>query len=106
MVSIQGMPPAVTQNTQGVKQQKSVTPISIDKPLNTEVTKVATAVVRGIESETRNGLTLAEKDHAHANIQYDLPEGKSRQALEQYMNVFHQEKRDELSRLMGVDIYT
>ncbi|MGF1763778.1 chromosome partitioning protein ParA [Aliivibrio kagoshimensis] len=106
MVSIQGMPPAITPNTQSVKQQKSVVPIATDRPLNTEATKVATAVVRGIESGTRHDLTLSEKEHAQAHIQYDLPEGKSRQALEQYMNVFHQEKRDELSRLMGVDIYT
>lgn len=46
-----------------------------------------------------------ESDIHKAQVQYDLPEGQGRKAMEEYMNVMNQSKRDELSQLLGVDIY-
>ncbi|NCO47198.1 MAG: chromosome partitioning protein ParA, partial [Vibrio sp.] len=34
-----------------------------------------------------------------------LPEGRSRKAMEEYMDVMNQAKKEELAQLLGVDIY-
>ncbi|GAK87694.1 UPF0325 protein YaeH [Vibrio ponticus] len=48
---------------------------------------------------------VQESDIHKAQIQYDLPEGRSRKAMEEYMRVMNQAKRDELIQMLGVDIY-
>ncbi|MDW2167201.1 chromosome partitioning protein ParA, partial [Vibrio sp. 2099] len=40
-----------------------------------------------------------------AQVQYDLPEGNARKAMEQYMDVMNRAKKEELAQLLGVDIY-
>ncbi|ORT50366.1 hypothetical protein ST37_10885 [Vibrio sp. qd031] len=40
-----------------------------------------------------------------ARVQYDLPEGSSRQAMQEYLNVANQARREELEQLVGVDLY-
>ena len=39
-----------------------------------------------------------------AQVQYDLPEGRGRRAMEEYMDVMNQAKKEELAKLIGVGI--
>lgn len=99
MVSINGLPPSVpgpnrankANKKQGVNKQSKGNEVS-------QPTKVANAVANSIRP-------ITESDVERAKVQYDLPEGKSRKAMEEYMNVMHQVKRDELSQMLGVDLY-
>ncbi|MEI8634280.1 chromosome segregation ATPase [Vibrio sp. PP-XX7] len=63
-----------------------------------EPTPVADAVSRSIYA-------VKDAENFQSNLQYDLPEGRSRKALEQYFGVMNQARREELARLLGVDIY-
>ncbi|EEY44479.1 hypothetical protein VMA_002545 [Vibrio mimicus VM223] len=38
-------------------------------------------------------------------MQYDLPEGRARKAMEEYLDVMNQARKEELAQLLGVDIY-
>jgi len=99
MVSINGLPPSLpgpnrtnkANNKNEVKKTGDKTPIS-------QPTKVANAVAHSIRH-------VNESEIHKAQVQYDLPEGRSRKAMEEYMDVMHQAKRDELSQMLGVDIY-
>ncbi|MCG7489449.1 chromosome partitioning protein ParA [Vibrio sp. Of14-4] len=99
MVSINGLPPSLpgpnkankTGKKDGVKKSHSKTPV--DQP-----SKVASAVAHSIRR-------VDESDIHNAQLQYDLPEGHGRKALAEYMNVMNQTKREELSQLLGVDLY-
>ncbi|USD64524.1 chromosome partitioning protein ParA [Vibrio sp. SCSIO 43136] len=96
MVSIQGLPPARVGQTNKTNKKSKVNKQS--KQPVAETTKVATAVaqtIRHVDESQING----------ARIQYDLPEGRSRKAMQEYMDVMNQAKRDELAKLMGVDLY-
>ncbi|KJY91106.1 hypothetical protein [Vibrio neptunius] len=99
MVSINGLPPSVPgpnkANKTGKKNEvkKSQGQSSVGRP-----SKVANAVAHSIRQ-------VNESDIHKAQVQYDLPEGQGRKAMEEYMNVMNQSKRDELSQLLGVDIY-
>ncbi len=99
MVSINGLPPAAipgsNRSNKANRQQvkKTETGTSVGQP-----TKVANAVSQSIRH-------LNESDLKQSNLQYDLPEGRGRKAMEQYMDVMNQAKREELNRLIGVDIY-
>nr|WP_086940436.1 hypothetical protein [Thaumasiovibrio occultus] len=66
-----------------------------------EPTVVATAVSKGI----RAGAQATDAAQAHARLQYDAPLGRNREALSRYHDVLHQQRRDELSEMFGVDIY-
>ncbi|PSU32472.1 hypothetical protein [Photobacterium lutimaris] len=92
MVSIQRLPVTIPQTPSKTK----VTRTSVNGA--SEPTPVAKAVAQSV----RDPELL---DAAHSHIQYDQPEGRNRQALESYMGVMHQHKRDELSMLVGVDVY-
>ncbi|AJR07954.1 hypothetical protein C9J03_14565 [Photobacterium gaetbulicola] len=92
MVSIQRLP--VT-----IPQAPSKTKLARNSVLDaSEPTPVAKAVAQFV----RDPEVLSA---AHSHIHYDQPEGKNRQALESYLGVMHQQKRDELSMLVGVDVY-
>ncbi|WEM43146.1 hypothetical protein PTW35_04920 [Photobacterium sp. DA100] len=92
MVSIQRLPVTIPQTP-------SKTKLARDSVLDaSEPTPVAKAVAQSV----RDPEVLSA---AHSHIQYDQPEGKNRQALESYLGVMHQQKRDELSMLVGVDVY-
>lgn len=60
--------------------------------------KVATAVAESIRQ-------VNESDIHRAQVQYDLPEGRGRKAMEEYLNVMNQARKEELAQLLGVDIY-
>lgn len=99
MVSINGLPPSLpgpnkankTGKKNEVKKTNDKTPVS-------QPTKVANAVAHSIRH-------VNESEIHRAQVQYDLPEGRSRKAMEEYMDVMHQAKREELSQMLGVDIY-
>ncbi|KJY85255.1 chromosome partitioning protein ParA [Vibrio galatheae] len=99
MVSINGLPPSVPgPNRANKANRKNEVKKSEDKASVSQPTKVANAVAHSIRH-------VSESDIHKAQVQYDLPEGRSRKAMEEYMGVMNQAKRDELSQLLGVDIY-
>ncbi|ADT87603.1 chromosome segregation ATPase [Vibrio furnissii CIP 102972] len=63
-----------------------------------QTTKVATAVSNSIRH-------VDPADINRAQLQYDLPEGRSRKALEEYMDVMNRARKEELAQMLGVDIY-
>lgn len=100
MVSINGLPPSIvpgSAKTGKTKRKKdasnSESTEGIGKP-----SKIANAVSQSIRH-------VNESDIPDSGIQYDLPQGRSRQAMEHYLGVLNQAKRDELARLIGVDLY-
>ncbi|MGD8108975.1 chromosome partitioning protein ParA [Vibrio sp. TRT 21S02] len=100
MVSINGLPPSQVPGSNRTNKtnkknevKKSQAQSQVGQP-----TKVANAVAHSIRQ-------VKESDIHRAQIQYDLPEGQGRKAMEEYMNVMNQAKREELSQLLGVDIY-
>ncbi len=104
MVSINGLPSIPNQRkTQKAKTNKAVSKASTPSSTNatnqtTQVTKVAQAVAHSVKH-------LSGADVARAQVQYDLPEGRSKKALEAYMDVMNRAKREELEQLLGVDIF-
>lgn len=93
MVSIQRLPSSI--------QSSSPKP-RVQKPEATPVTPQPTVVAKAVASTVRDPEVIKE---AHSRIQYDQPEGKSRQAVDSYMGVMHHARREELSSLVGVDVY-
>ncbi|MCF7482604.1 chromosome partitioning protein ParA [Vibrio sp. J1-1] len=100
MASINGLPPslitsATRTNKISKKNQvkKSQTKKSVGQP-----SKVADAVAHSIKQ-------VDESQIHRAQVQYDLPEGNARKAMEQYMDVMNRAKKEELAQLLGVDIY-
>ncbi|MEF1255494.1 MULTISPECIES: chromosome partitioning protein ParA [unclassified Vibrio] len=99
MVSINGLPPSVPgPNRANKANKKNEVKKSSDKTPVSQPSKVANAVAHSIRH-------VSESELHKAQVQYDLPQGRGRKAMEEYMNVMTQAKRDELSRLLGVDIY-
>ncbi|WP_434355889.1 chromosome segregation ATPase [Parasalinivibrio latis] len=94
MVRIQGLPAQV--NRPSLNKKKS--PNTDDAQSAPQPSEVAAAVARGIRNPEMAG-------EAHAQVHYDLPDGKSRQALSEYLSVMNQQKRDELIAMFGVDIF-
>lgn len=99
MVSINGLPPSLPgPNKANKANKKGEVKKSEDKSPVSQPTKVANAVAHSIRH-------VSESEIHRAQVQYDLPEGRSRKAMEEYMDVMHQAKREELSQMLGVDIY-
>ncbi|MGD8231153.1 chromosome partitioning protein ParA [Vibrio sp. TRT 1302] len=99
MVSINGLPPSVPgPNRANKTNKKNEVKKSSDKTPVSQPSKVANAVAHSIRH-------VSESELHKAQVQYDLPEGRGRKAMEEYMNVMTQAKRDELSQMLGVDIY-
>jgi hypothetical protein len=99
MTSINGLPPSIgspnqtkkTNKKSGVKKLHTTAPIS-------QPSKIANAVAHSIRS-------ISDADYSNAQLQYDLPQGRSRKAMEEYMDIMNHAKREELSMTLGVDIY-
>lgn len=98
MVSIQGLPPAIVHKQRAAQKKKSVAEEGTGQEVSAEASQAATALAHSVK-------TMDPAEYAQAQVQYDLPEGKSRDALAQYFDVMNQAKREELAKLMGVDIY-
>ncbi|MCA0935597.1 chromosome partitioning protein ParA [Vibrio alginolyticus] len=100
MASINGLPSSLipganrTNKTSKKNQvKKSQTQQSVGQP-----SKVANAVAHSIKQ-------VDESQIHRAQVQYDLPEGNGRKAMEQYMDVMNRARKEELAQLLGVDIY-
>ncbi|OOE77031.1 hypothetical protein [Salinivibrio sp. ML290] len=64
-------------------------------------TQVAKAVRQRVDPAA-----IAQAEQAkQAYVQYDLPDGRGRQAMASYFAVLNQARREELINLVGVDIY-
>lgn len=97
MVMINGLTPTVIQ-----KNQKAAKKGALKKEQTADgvvqTTKVAAAVSQSIRQ-------LSESELEKVQVQYDLPEGQSRKAMEEYMDIYNRSKKEELAKLIGVDIY-
>ncbi|CAH0526681.1 chromosome partitioning protein ParA [Vibrio hippocampi] len=102
MVSIQGLPSVPTQRKTNKTNKASKNAVAqsstVQQSNATQVSKVAQAVSTSVQQ-------MSEADIHKARLQYDLPEGRSRKALEEYMSVMNRAKREELEALLGVDLY-
>ncbi|RJX72038.1 chromosome partitioning protein ParA [Vibrio sinensis] len=99
MVSISGLPPQISgpKKANRTNKKSDIRQLGLnDSP--SQPSKVANAVAHTIRH-------VSESQLHRAQVHYDLPEGRSRKALEEYMRVLNQAKRDELTQLLGVDIY-
>ncbi|ENK1945283.1 chromosome partitioning protein ParA [Vibrio cholerae] len=100
MVSINGLPPARlpgTNKTSKTGKKGEVSQSESGKSVSS-TSKVATAVAESIRQ-------VNESDIHRTQVQYDLPEGRGRKAMEEYLNVMNQARKEELAQLLGVDIY-
>nr|WP_097356685.1 chromosome segregation ATPase [Candidatus Enterovibrio escacola] len=61
------------------------------------------SLVGTVRSASTRKLSFVEETH-HL-IQYYLPDGRSRFALASYMDVKNQAKREQLTILLGVDVF-
>lgn len=102
MVSINRLPPTVISNNRKVNNRK-VNKKEPIKESNTTHNASKAALVTSASEASHSVQHLSEYDQTQ--LQYDLPEGHSRKALEQYMSVMNQTKREELTQLLGVDMY-
>lgn len=98
MSSIHPLLPAAipaSNRTQKAKR-KANAKAQVESSTNTSV--VVSQVARSIQQ-------LSDSELEQAQLAYDLPNGRSRKALEQYWSVMTQAKREELAQLLGIDIY-
>ena len=103
MVSIHGLPPALVQNRKVQKQQavgknNQVKKANGSQAMVAQPSKVATAVTNQVKQ-------LNASEYANYRLQYDLPGGGNRKAMEEYMDIMLQKRREELAQLVGVDLY-
>ncbi|HDY7487286.1 TPA: chromosome partitioning protein ParA [Vibrio vulnificus] len=100
MASINGLPPAIIPSTQRTNKSSNKRKVAKNQQQQAvgQTSKVANAVAHSIQN-------VKESDIHKAQIQYDLPEGHARRAMQEYMDVMNQAKREELAQLLGVDIY-
>ncbi|EJT0552942.1 chromosome partitioning protein ParA [Vibrio vulnificus] len=100
MASINGLPPAIIPGTQRTNKSSNKRKVAKNQQQQAvgQTSKVANAVAHSIQN-------VKESDIHKAQIQYDLPEGHARRAMQEYMDVMNQAKREELPQLLGVDIY-
>ncbi|MDV7104031.1 chromosome partitioning protein ParA [Vibrio sp. TH_r3] len=96
MVTVNGLTPAIVQRNHKAHNKSALK--NRDTQDNNQTSKVASAVAQSIRA-------VSESDLEKVELQYDLPEGHSRRAMEQYMDVFHHAKKEHLAKLLGVDIY-
>ncbi|MDE1234052.1 chromosome partitioning protein ParA [Vibrio aestuarianus] len=100
MVSINGLPPSIVpgSNKTNRANKKNEVRKGDTKAAVGPTTKVANAVSHSIRQ-------VQEADIQRATLEYDLPEGRARKAMEEYMDVMNQAKKEELAQMLGVDIY-
>ncbi|GLO60292.1 hypothetical protein MACH09_08000 [Vibrio sp. MACH09] len=97
MVMINGLPATTVANTSKA-QKNSPAKKQQNRSQIAQTTKVADAVAHSIRH-------VDESEIERAQIQYDLPPGGSRKAMEEYMDVLNQARKEELAQLIGVDLY-
>lgn len=98
MVSINGLPPARIPGSNRASKAKKKHQSENSGSEVAQTSKVATAVSNSIRH-------MDPAQFQRAQVQYDLPEGRSRRALEEYMDIMNHSRKEELAQLLGVDIY-
>ncbi len=95
MVSIQGVGQVISRPR---KPKHNRAETRQEPTTSTQPSRIAKAVSQGLHA-------TAHLQDAYQQIQYDLPDGKSRQALASYLCVKDQARRDALIALFRVDIF-
>ncbi|NUY55530.1 hypothetical protein BZG78_12315 [Salinivibrio sp. MA351] len=98
MVSINGVPSP--QTTRSNQSQRAANKQKATRKQTPKTTQVANAVRQRVDP-----VSVAQAEQAQQQVQYDLPDGRGRQAMESYFAVLNQTRREELLSLVGVDIY-
>ncbi|QMV13979.1 chromosome partitioning protein ParA [Vibrio spartinae] len=101
MVSIQGLPPSRIPGT-GKSSKSAKAKRQGDTSGAASGTYEPTPVANAVTHSMR---AMKETERFQENLQYDLPEGRARKALEEYFGVMNQARREELAQMLGVDIY-
>lgn len=98
MVSINGLPQSLPGSEKTSKARRR------PKPHNdvADVSMHKSAVANAVEHSVR---AMSEPEIEASQLNYDLPEGKSRKALQQYYTVMNHAQREELAQMLGLDIY-
>ncbi|KLV09153.1 hypothetical protein ABT56_02875 [Photobacterium aquae] len=91
MVSIHRLPVTLPQSSPRSK------PVS-----SSQTPSQPTEVARAVAQTVRDPSLIEE---ARGHIQYDQPQGKGHEAVSSYLGVMNQQRRDELSAMVGVDVY-
>lgn len=86
-----------TEQRQGVSSAQSSEPraVAVTSPSKNAL---ASAVALSVKA-------MKNADYQQSQVQYDSPEGKSRQAMQAYFDVMSQDQREALSQMLGVDMY-
>lgn len=95
--SINGLPPGRIINTQRVSKAKK-NQVSHSSSSAASTSKVAEAVAHSIRQ-------IDSADLHRAQLHYDLPEGRARKAMEEYLDIMNHAKKEELTQMLGVDLY-
>lgn len=98
MVSINGLPPARIPGSNRTSKARQKPQAEQSGSEAAQTSKVATAVSQSIRH-------MEPSAFERARVEYDLPEGRSRKALEEYMDIMNHSRKEELAQLLGVDIY-
>ncbi|MBF8999911.1 MULTISPECIES: chromosome partitioning protein ParA [Vibrio] len=98
MVSINGLPPSISGPNRTTKSRKGRKVDNSEGADHAQPSKVANAVSQSIRH-------VKEADIRGAQLHYDLPEGRARYAMQEYLDVMNQAKREELAQMLGVDLY-
>jgi hypothetical protein len=95
--------PAQIQQSNRANGAKKVARTSNGKQANElKKTNQTPEVDKAISHSIRH---MSEAEYQQAKVQYDLPEGRSRKALDEYMKVMNNARREELAQMLGVDIF-
>jgi len=98
MVSINGLPVPNVPNTNRISKANKNNGVKKGHEVVANTSKVAEAVSHSI-------CPVNESEIHRVRVEYDLPEGKSRKAMEAYMDIMNRAKKEELAQLLGVDVY-
>lgn len=98
MVSINGI--SSPQTARSNQSQRAANKQKATRKRTPKTTQVAKAVRQRVDP-----VSVVHAEQAQQQVQYDLPNGRGRQAMESYFAVLNQTRREELLSLVGVDIY-
>ena len=109
MAGINGLPVVWTPSTAKTSQLKRAT--KSNKTVKSNKTKSSKAVsTLGQPTQTAQAVSTSlhsfiEAERAQAHIHYDLPDDKTRKALDTYLAIMNQAEREKWMHLLGVDKY-
>lgn len=107
MVSINGSPNPLLPSGSASSADRSAKASSASASANAST---AVAPLASSPNAIASAVALSVKERKNADfqqnqVQYDMPQGKSRKALQEYFAVMSQAQREELAQMLGVDMY-